>query len=327
MDWKIYHGDRQSRTLEQYPDPPPWRDFEANRRERGATYESSEEEIRLVNAAIHLRRPLLITGQPGSGKSSLAYAVAYELGLGEVLRWSITSRTTLTDGLYRYDAIGRLQETNLRKSDEPPPPIGRYLRLGPLGTALAVPKEKKQPRVLLVDEIDKSDIDLPNDLLHVFEEGEFSIPELERLAEAEAETDEQREPVYVRPADTGDEIEIPDGKVRCGVFPIVFFTSNGEREFPPAFYRRCLRLDLKQPNEAKLKRIVAAHLGEEALDAQAQELISRFLELSEGQVLATDQLLQAIFLVSRSHVPPEEWEELKRAIFRNLSGEDERDEV
>lgn len=320
MDWKIYQGDGQQRTIEKYPDPPPWRDFDANRLKRGAKYESSEEEIRLVNAAIHLRRPLLITGQPGSGKSSLAYAVAHELGLGEVLRWSITSRTTLADGLYRYDAIGRLQDANLKKGEECAPDIGRYLRLGPLGTALAVSKAKKQPRVLLVDEIDKSDIDLPNDLLHVFEEGEFSIPELERLAVDKSHT------VKVRPADHSDEIEITDGKVRCGVFPIVFFTSNGEREFPPAFYRRCLRLDLKKPNEDKLKRIVATHFDDATLNAETQELISRFLELSEGQVLATDQLLQAVFLVSRSHVPPAEWPKLSKAIFRSLSGDVERED-
>ena len=82
---------------------------------RGMKYQIDPEEAERVNAALYLRRPLLVTGEPGTGKSSLAYAVAAELGLGEVLRWPITSKSTLRDGLYRYDAIGRLQEANLRE--------------------------------------------------------------------------------------------------------------------------------------------------------------------------------------------------------------------
>src|SRR5262249_20206891 len=150
-------------------------------------YQAAEEEINLVNLALHLRRPLLVTGQPGVGKSTLAFSVAYELGLGPVLRWPITSRSTLLDALYRYDAVGRLQEVSLqreaarpsrRTQDDATMPagndatapsadgadallgIGKYVRLGPLGTAL-LPRHR--PRVLLIDEFDKSDIDLPND--------------------------------------------------------------------------------------------------------------------------------------------------------------------
>jgi len=310
MEWTIYRGDGEERLDVEFPTAPPWRSFNQEHRKRGENYQSSVEETRIINAAIHLRRPLLITGKPGSGKSTLAYAVAYELGLGEVLRWAITSRTTLNDGLYRYDAIGRLHDSNLQDNKD----IGPYLRLGPLGTALAV-KVNNKPRVLLVDEIDKCDIDLPNDLLHVFEEGEFSIPELERLATG------QGQPVKVRPSDTGELIEINDGEVRCGTFPIVFFTSNGERDFPPAFYRRCLRLDMEDPTEEKLQRIAAAHLGEAAVTDNIRKLITEFSELRQGRLLATDQLLNAIFLVSRSHVLPKEWDALKEKIFRSLTGE------
>lgn len=100
------------------------------------------EEVEAVNAALYLRRPLLVTGNPGTGKSTLAHAVAHELGLGKVLRWPIVSRTTLKDGLYHYDAIGRLQDVQLDRAvagqtaPSERPPIGSYLRLGPLGTAL-----------------------------------------------------------------------------------------------------------------------------------------------------------------------------------------------
>ncbi len=125
---------------------------------------------------------------PG-GQEHPAHSVAYELGLGNVLRWSIVSRSTLQDGLYHYDAIARLQDVQIAAqggfgsaagSPGAVESIGSYVRLGPLGTAL-LPSDV--PRVLLIDELDKSDIDLPNDLLNVLEEGEFAIPELERIAD------------------------------------------------------------------------------------------------------------------------------------------------
>jgi len=149
-------------AISKLPDPPPWRRF-GTQRPRGTTFQASPEEKQAINAALYLRRPLLVTGKPGTGKTSLAFAVANELKLGRVLRWSITSRSTVSEGLYRYDAIGRMQDRQLHPKETPD--IGKYLRLGPLGTALL---PSKLPRVLLVDELDKSDIDLPNDLLDIF---------------------------------------------------------------------------------------------------------------------------------------------------------------
>src|SRR6266498_537495 len=161
-DWWIYRGTGEpiDRDLtELLPGPPPWRTFdgepvlasppsiEAEVRRRIGTrtvpHRPDPHEVEMVNAAIYLRRPLLVTGAPGTGKSSLAYRIAHELRLGPVLRWPITTRTTLAHGLYQYDAIGRVQAANLSGAEEAD--IGDFVRLGPLGTAL-LPFDK--PRVL-----------------------------------------------------------------------------------------------------------------------------------------------------------------------------------
>ena len=122
-------------------------------------------------------RPLLVTGPPGSGKSSIAESVAYELRLGPVLRWHVTSHSTLEEAVFRYDALGRLQDNQLHSGEDD---ITKFLRLGPLGTALL---GAGLPRVLLIDELDKGELDLPSSLLNVLERGEYEIPELNRLGE------------------------------------------------------------------------------------------------------------------------------------------------
>ncbi|MEO1148623.1 MAG: MoxR family ATPase [Cyanobacteria bacterium J06638_22] len=337
-DWKIFQGNghKKPKAIEHLPPPPRWRQFSSDKtssavsKERlGATFQTPPEAVELVNAALYLRRPLLVTGKPGTGKTSLVYAVAKELDLGEVLRWSITTRTTLKNGLYDYDAIGRLQETQriLQKAQldgkrvdiDQAVDIGQFLRLGPLGTALL---PSKRPRVLLIDEIDKSDIDLPNDLLNVFEEGEFEIPELVRLKQTVEE-------VTVRTAYTDDteamtradlSTNIKGGRVPCETFPFIVMTSNGKRDFPPPFLRRCLRLDMREPQEDALESIVTAHLDE--LTDEAKDLIHDFLARRDGTSgkrggdLATDQLLNAIYLVTRNQAP--QGEEKQRLIDRLL---------
>ena len=317
-DWKKFTGKQQPTDDWTLPDPPSWRPFgkekqlgESRRKHRGETFLVRDEEIKMVNAALYLRRPLLVTGKPGTGKSSLAYKVAQELTLGEVLYWPITTHTTLKDGLYNYDAIGRLQEVKLleREQKELTPEerkdqlkqIEKYITLGPLGTALL---KSEKPRVLLIDEIDKSDIDLPNDLLTLFEEGRFEIPELVRLKE-EVPSVEVRTAYTDTTVITQKDIKTPinDGLVICNAFPFVILTSNGERDFPPPFLRRCLRLTMKEPEKPDLIKIIEAHLKETiANNPDIDKLIDNFIQKRSSQTLATDQLLNAIFMVKKGAI-------------------------
>ncbi len=331
-DWQIFrgnntppHGDLQDRL----PPAPSWRPFGqevspgVSRRElRGKTFQTRPEEVKMVNAALYLRRPLLITGKPGTGKSSLAYAVAKELELGEVLYWPITTRTTLKAGLYTYDAIGRLQEVKDMEALGVAPDAGNrqaqaekvanFITLGPLGTALL---PSRRPRVLLIDEIDKSDIDLPNDLLTIFEEGRFDIPELLRLEQDAPDDGTAPAPltVPVRTAYTDAEgvtggdrkAPVTGGRITCDEFPLVILTSNGERDFPAPFLRRCLRLNMAEPDRAQLTAIVKKHFetddgGCTLPDEQIDRWITTFLTKRDNrEQLATDQLLNALYLVAR----------------------------
>lgn len=326
----IFLGDmrQDASRLEQLPPPPPWREFrdKRNRRQRGATYRAGRNEVELVNAALYLRRPLLITGRPGTGKSSLAYAVAHELALDDVLVWPITSKSTLPHGLYAFDSIARLQEASRRqaaqddadragRADEVED-IGRFIRLGPVGTAFLKSKPPR-PSVVLIDEIDKSDIDLPNDLLHLFEEGEFEIQELARLSQENREG----ESVMVFAHGSREKLPVPaDGIVRCQAFPLIIMTSNGEREFPPAFLRRCLRLHVDPPDAGKVAEIVAEHLKVAATDPGVKALIDGFLDMRDARhkEVATDQLLNAIYLLTNGVDLPEK-SVLREAIFKALA--------
>ena len=184
-------------------------------------YIASDELIRSVNIAAALKKPLLLKGEPGTGKTMLAEAIAKSLGM-ELLIWNIKSTTRAQDGLYVYDTVQRLYDSQF--GTEGVNDIGKYIRLGKLGEAF---KREKQT-VLLIDEIDKADLEFPNDLLWELDKMEFYIPE------------------------TGE-------TVKATVRPIVIITSNAEKEPPDAFLRRCIFHYIAFPDASMMERIIKAH--------------------------------------------------------------------
>jgi MoxR-like ATPase len=323
-EWKIFQGNvDQHHQLADIPAAPPWRfsrpveklvapagNISEKEKARAAPFLPTEPMKLAVNAALYLRRPLLLTGRPGTGKSTLIAKVAYELNLGPVLRWPISSRSTVRAGVYEYDAVGRLQA-----GKDVEPPVEQYLTLGPLGTALLA---KSWPRALLIDEIDKSDLDFANDLLNVIEEGEYEIPELRRLG---------RDEVTVRDF-FRQEVTIPKGTIVCGQFPFVVMTSNGEREFPPPFLRRCVRLAIEPPSTTELTEIVKSHLAHYKMNMkEVGDLITEFdKSRNEKKDVSTDQLLNAVFLTiatrdrDKRTFSKDELTDLRANLMRPLSG-------
>ncbi|MFJ9712139.1 AAA family ATPase [Streptomyces sp. NPDC101234] len=309
MSWTPYYRGtgvppKDRAELPKLPAPPPWRaparqQETDSRKDPATTYRPAPGLVDAVNAALHLRRPLLLTGRAGSGKTTVIRHIADELDLGKVLHWHITSRSTLADALYRYDALGRIHAHNLRALNGKPRPdgydheddIGEFVQLGPLGTAL-LPSDR--PRALLIDEIDKSDLDLPSDLLDVLERGGFEIPELARHPKPD---------IQARTADKDGKHAIAHGWVQCTEFPVIVLTSNGERDFPAPFLRRCIRFEMPPVSQDTLTEIVAAHLGNFE-DSATATLVQNFLKkLNDGEYVAIDQLLNAVYLLRGDQVP------------------------
>lgn len=241
-------------------------------------YLPDEGLIEAVNLAIYLERPLLLKGEPGSGKTRLAQAVAHELGL-PFEAWYIKSTSKAKDGLYTYDALGRLRDVQLVASgrlnaqdieriDNPT----TYVKLGALGRAL----QNEQRTLVLIDEIDKADIDFPNDLLLELDERRFIVEE------------------------TGQEI-------KAKFSPIVIITSNDEKELPDAFLRRCLFHYLEFPNDERLLKIIKAHFPDSS-NTLLERAIQRFQELRKemrlekgeaGKQVSTSELIDWFRVLSQ----------------------------
>lgn len=184
-------------------------------------YVASEELLASVNIAIALEKPLLIKGEPGTGKTMLAKAIAKSLDKKLVI-WNIKSTTKAQDGLYMYDTIQRLYDGQF--GEEGVDDISRYIKLGKLGEAF----ESEEQVILLIDEIDKADLEFPNDLLWELDQMEFYIHETKRTVKAKKR-------------------------------PIVIITSNAEKELPDAFLRRCIFHYIDFPNEELMNEIVKVH--------------------------------------------------------------------
>ena len=241
-------------------------------------YLPSPELVEAVNVAIVLQRPLLIKGEPGSGKTRLARDVAFQLGLlkGHYFEWFVKSTDRARDGLYTYDAVGRLRDAQLDANGKLAPETKAkidsdqeyYVHYGPLGRAFRLEDRRS---VVLIDEIDKADIDFPNDLLLELDERRFFIEELDRKPVIAAQP------------------------------PIVIVTSNDEKNLPDAFLRRCLFHYIKFPEPKELEDIVKAHfdhVADQKFLALVDDLVAVFLELRKkmdkgqtGKKVSTSELI------------------------------------
>jgi MoxR-like ATPase len=234
-----------------------------------ADYIADKDLMVAVNAAIRLERPLLVKGEPGTGKTELARQVAASLGL-HLIEWSIKSTTKAQQGLYEYDAVSRLRDSQL--GDARIDDVSHYIRKGKLWQAFSAP----QKCVLLIDEIDKADIEFPNDLLQELDRMEFHVYE------------------------TGETI-------RAAHRPIVIITSNNEKELPDAFLRRCFFHYIRFPDIDTLARIVEVHYPgiKQALVSAA---LTRFFEIREAPGLkkkpSTSEALDWIRLLVADDVDP-----------------------
>ena len=236
--------------------------------ESTSSYVATDDLRVAVNAAVQLRRPLLVKGEPGTGKTVLAREIATALG-AELIEWNVKSTTKAAQGLYEYDAVARLRDGQL--GDARVHDIANYIRRGKLWEAFT----RNKPPVLLIDEIDKADIEFPNDLLHELDRMEFHVYE------------------------TGETV--------CAVErPIIVITSNNEKDLPDAFLRRCFFHYIRFPDRDTMQRIVDVHFPgiQKLLVTKAMDV---FYDVREVPGLkkkpSTSELLDWLKLLLREDMP------------------------
>ncbi|SMP22840.1 AAA family ATPase [Shimia sagamensis] len=234
-------------------------------------YVATEDLTVAVNAAVTLERPLLVKGEPGTGKTELAMQIARGLGL-KMIEWNVKSTTKAQQGLYEYDAVSRLRDSQL--GDERVHDIGNYIKRGKLWDAF----DSDEKIVLLIDEIDKADIEFPNDLLQELDKMEFHVYE------------------------TGETVK---AKHR----PIIIITSNNEKELPDAFLRRCFFHYIRFPEMETLKQIVEVH-HPGIKDALLTTALTQFFEIRDTAGLkkkpSTSEVIDWLKLLLAEDLSPED---------------------
>ena len=249
------------------------------------TYVAEKDLMIAVNAAIRLERPLLVKGEPGTGKTELARQIASGLGL-KMIEWNIKSTTKAQQGLYEYDAVSRLRDSQL--GDERFNDISNYIRKGKLWEAFS----SDEKTVLLIDEIDKADIEFPNDLLQELDRMEFHVYE------------------------TGETI-------RAKVRPIVIITSNNEKELPDAFLRRCFFHYIRFPEADTLMKIVDVHYPGIRQDL-VRAALTRFFEIRNVPGIkkkpSTSEALDWIRLLVADDIDPTDLSADAKTILPKLHG-------
>ncbi len=249
------------------------------------TYVASDDLALAVNAAMTLERPLLVKGEPGTGKTELARQVAHSMGM-DLIEWHVKSTTRAAQGLYEYDAVSRLRDSQL--GDERVHDVANYIKRGKLWQAFAADARV----VLLIDEIDKADIEFPNDLLQELDRMEFHVYE------------------------TGE-------TVRARQRPVVIITSNNEKELPDAFLRRCFFHYIRFPDIDTLRQIVEVHhpgIKGELLTAA----LTQFYEIRDQQGLkkkpSTSEVLDWLKLLLAEDLDPADLKREGRSALPKLHG-------
>jgi MoxR-like ATPase len=270
--FELYRGDG-STLVDRQLELPPYADF--TRRSAASTYVAAPALRDAVNVALSLGQPLLLTGEPGTGKTRLAYSLAHELGLEKPLVFHTKTTSVARDLFYRYDSLGHFHEAQLKEKKAID--IRDYINYEALG--LAILRSTQQRSIVLIDEIDKAPRDLPNDVLNELEEMRFTVRE------------------------TGETFSA-DSANR----PITILTSNSEKNLPDAFLRRVVYYHIPFPDEKTLNRIVESQLSlsEDFRSRMLEDAIAHFMEIRQGKGLrkapATAEFLAWIHILDEQQI-------------------------